>query len=77
MVVVAAAVVADRTSLVVRNRLEVLEDLLDRLVVPFGALEGGVHLVDVRLVMLVVVQVHGRVVDVRLERGVVVGERWN
>ena len=45
-----------------------------RLVGPVGALERGVGVGHVGLVMLVVMELHRRVVDVRLERVVVVGE---
>ena len=48
--------------------------VLDRLVGPVGALERGVDLVHVGLVVLVVVHLHRGLVDVRLERVVVVGE---
>ena len=44
------------------------DDLLDRLVGELGALEGRVDLVHVRLMMLVVVQMHRLRVDVRLQR---------
>ena len=77
MVVVTAAVVAHRTALVLGQRLEVLEHLLDRPLGPLGPVERGVDLVDVGLMMLVVMHAHGLLVDVRLERAVVVGERGN
>ena len=77
VVVVAAAVVADGLLLVRRQRVEVLEDLLDRLAVPVRALERRVDLVHVGLVMLVVMHAHGRFVDVRLERVVRVGQGGN
>ena len=48
------------------------QHVLDRLVGPLGALQRGVGLVDVRLVVLVVVDPHRLLVDVRLERVVVV-----
>src|SRR4029079_9784701 len=70
VVEVAAGVVADGGA--VRDRVEVLEDLLDVLVGPLAAFEGGVGLVDVSLVVLVVVDAHRRLVDVGLERVVVV-----
>jgi hypothetical protein len=38
--------------------------------------QGGIHVVDVGLVVLVVVELHGFGVDERLERRVVVGKRW-
>ena len=70
----AAAVVADGRALVVGDLRQVGDDVLDRLVRPVGALERGVYLVHVGLVVLVVVDAHRRLVDVRLERVVVVGE---
>ena len=45
--------------------------------VPLGAREGVVGLVDVGLVVLVVVQTHRLLVDVRLQRRVVVGQGRN
>ena len=44
------------------------------LVCPLGSLESGVHLVDVSLVVLVVMNAHRRLVDVGLESVVLVGE---
>jgi hypothetical protein len=75
VVEVAAAVVADRRALVLGDLREVRDDLLDRLVGPVGALERGVHLVHVSLVVLVVMNPHRGFVDVRLEPRVVVGKR--
>jgi hypothetical protein len=77
VVVVAAAVVADGSTLVLGHLAQVGQDLLDRLAVERSALERGVRLVHVRLMVLVVVEAHGVRVDVRLERLVGVGERWN
>jgi hypothetical protein len=57
--------------------LEVREDLLDGLVREVGPFEGGVRVVDVGLVVLVVVDAHRLLVDVRLESPVVVGKRWD
>ena len=71
---VAAGVVADGALLVGGERVEVLEDLVDVLVGPLRAFERGVRLVDVGLVVLVVVDAHRLLVDVRLERVVVVGK---
>ena len=76
VVVVPTAVVAHGGRLVT-ERVEVLEDLLDRPVRPVGSLERGVGLVHVGLMVLVVVHAHGGLVDVRLERVVVVGEGWD
>jgi hypothetical protein len=71
---VPAAVVAHGGLLVVGKAGEVLEHLVDVLVGPLGAFEGGVRLVDVGLVVLVVMDAHRGFVDVRLERVVVVRE---
>ena len=73
VVVVPAAVVADGAALVLGDRVEVGDDLLDRRVGEVGALERRVDLVDVGLVMLVVMERHRLLVDVRLQR--VVGVR--
>src|SRR4051794_9934039 len=70
---VTAGVVANR-GLLVAERGEVLQHLLDRLVGPLRALERGVGLVHIGLVVLVVVDAHRLLVDVRLERAVVVRE---
>src|SRR5207244_12906543 len=73
---VTAAVVADGRSLVLGDQVERAEHLLDRPVGPLGALECLVHVVDVRLVVLVVVDAHRPLVDRRLERVVVIRKRW-
>ena len=64
-------------GLLVAECRQVLQDLVDVLVRPLGALEGGVGLVHVSLVVLVVMDAHRLLVDVRLERVVVVRQRWN
>jgi hypothetical protein len=64
---VATGVVADGALLVVGKGTQVLQDLVDVLVGPLRALERGVRLVDVGLVMLVVVDPHRLLVDVRLQ----------
>ena len=75
VVVVAAAVVADGAALRLRHLAQ------DRRGRPRSAcrrarpLQRGVRLVDVRLVVLVVMEAHRVRVDVRLERLVGVGER--
>jgi hypothetical protein len=61
--------------LVVGDDLDVREDGLHRTVRPLGAVERLVGVVDVRLVVLVVVNPHRLLVDVRLQRRVVVGQR--
>jgi hypothetical protein len=66
-------VVADGGALALRDLREVRDDLLDGLVGPLGALEGAVHLVDVGLVVLVVMELHRGLVDGGLQR--VVGVR--
>ena len=71
-----AGVVADRGLLVLGQQIELDEDLLDRTIGPFGALERLVRVVDVGLVVLVVVEVHRLRVDRGLERVVVVRQRW-
>src|SRR4051812_9104879 len=68
VVVVAAAVVADRLLLVGRQRIEALEHVLDRLAVPLGARKCRVHLVHIRLMVLVVMDLHRLRVDMGLER---------
>jgi hypothetical protein len=75
VVVVPAAVVAHGALLVGRQRVEVLENVLDRLAVEVGAFERAVGLVDVGLMVLIVVHLHRRLVDMRLKRGVIVGQR--
>ena len=71
---VAAAVVADRGADILRQAIQLLDELLDRGPVEIRALDGLVDVVDVGLVMLVVVDPHGLLVDRRRERVVVVGQ---
>ena len=75
VVVVPAAVVADGRALVLGHLREVAQHVLDRGVGQRGPLERRVRLVHVGLVMLVVVEFHRRLVDMRFERLVGVGER--
>jgi hypothetical protein len=70
---VAAGVVAHR-RLLVAEAGEVLEDLLHGLVRPLGSLQSGVRLVHVSLMVLVVMHAHRLLIDVRLQRAVVVGK---
>src|SRR5262245_6645952 len=70
-----AHVVAYGHLLVLGEDVEVREDVVDRPVGERRPLQGGVRVVDVGLMVLVVVDAHRRLVDVRLERGVVVRER--
>src|ERR1039458_7737576 len=75
---VAAAVVADGAADVLGDGGEVLDEVFDGPGTQFGVLfDGGVQVGDVGLVVLVVVEFHGRLVDVGFEGGVVVGKRWN
>ena len=69
-----AGVVAHRALLVLRQGREALEHLLDGLAVELRALQRAVGLVDVGLMVLVVMDAHRLLVDVRLERVVVVGK---
>ena len=69
----AAGVVADRGADVVRDPGDAAQQLVERLLVQLGVLvERGIQVVDVRLMVLRVVDLHRLPVDVRLERGVVV-----
>jgi hypothetical protein len=72
-----AGVVADRRALVLGNLRQAREHVLDRPVGPVRSFEGRVGLVHVGLVVLVVVEAHRLLVDVRLERRVVVGQVRN
>ena len=73
---VAAAVVAHHAANVLGDGVEVGDEFVDR----FGrqrrmAGQSGVHVVDVGLVMLVVVELHRLCIDERFESSVVVGQR--
>jgi hypothetical protein len=72
---VAAGVVANGGADLLRHRVQAGEDRLDRIVSPFGALERLVGVVHVRLMVFVVVDPHRLLVDVRLERAVLVRKR--
>ncbi len=73
---VAAAVVLDDLANVLGNAGEVFEELLGRLFADLGVLfDCTVEVGDVGLVVLVVVKLHGRFVDGRLKRRVIVGQR--
>src|SRR6202167_3500593 len=75
VVVVPAAVVFDGTALGLGHGVEILQHVLDRGVRERRALQRGVDLVDVGLVVLVVMEFHRRLVDVRLQGVVCVGKR--
>jgi hypothetical protein len=73
---VAPAVVADSSLLVFGHGVEQpSEQRLDRMAVELGACNRLVQVVDVRLMVLPVVDAHRLLVDRRLERVVVVGKR--
>ncbi len=74
---VAASVVAHHAANVFGHRVEVADQVVNGL----GgerrvAGQGSIHVVDVGLVVLVVMQVHGFGVDEGFKRVVVVGKRW-
>ena len=71
----AAGVVPDDGPYVLRELVKDRQDVLNRAVVVLGSLERRVRLVHVGLMVLVVVQVHRLLVDVRLERVVAVRQR--
>src|SRR6478672_8667237 len=76
MVCVPPAVVADYRLLVFGHGVEQRsEQRLDRMAVELGACNRLVQVVDVRLMVLPVVNAHCLLVDRRLERVVVVGKR--
>ena len=75
---VAAAVVADRGANVLRHGVDALQQILDALLLQLRVLfERRVQIRHVRRMMLVVMNPHRLLVDVRFERVVVVGKRWN
>ena len=60
------------------TRVDAADQILGALLLQLGMLlQRGVQVVHVRRMMLVVVNLHRLLVDVRLERGVVVGQRRN
>ncbi len=72
----AAAVVADDAANVFRDGVQVADEVVDGFRGQIGVVgQRGIHVVDVGLVVLVVMQLHGLRVDERLEGGVVVRKR--
>ena len=70
---VAAAVIADDAANIFGNAGEIGNELLRRLLAEFRMLfNSAVEVGDVGLMVLIVMQLHGRLVDGRLESGVVV-----
>ena len=77
MVGVSSAVVADRGADIFGDFGEVANQIVDGLGGEGRIVgQGGIEVVDVGLVVLAVVDLHGLGVDERLEGGVVVGKRW-
>ena len=75
VIVVAAPVVAHRGTDVLRHARDAAEQRLEALLVQRGMLvERRVQVAHVRLMMLAVVDLHRLGVDVRLQRGIVVGQ---
>ena len=71
-----AAVVAHGRADVLGHGAEVRDEVLDGLAPELGMLlDRGVEVVDVRLVVLAVMNLHRLRVDVRFERGEVIGQR--
>jgi hypothetical protein len=70
-----AGVVAHLHAPVLRQGVEVGEQLFDRAVRPRGSLEGGVECGDVGAVVLVMVDAYRQRVDRRLQRAVRIRER--
>ena len=71
----AAAVVADGAADVLGHGVDVLDQILDALALQLGVLvERRVEVVDVRRVVLVVMDPHRLFVDVGLQRVVIVGQ---
>ena len=77
VVQMAATLVADGGALVLGDRIEVGDDVVDAAALVLGAGQRRVQLVHVGLVVLVVVEPHRLLVDVRFEGGIVVGQRGN
>src|SRR5690606_22237236 len=74
---VSAAVVAHGRTDVVGHRREILDEFLGALALERGVLlECGVEVVDVRRMMLAVMDLHRLSIDVRLESGEIVRQRW-
>ena len=71
----AAPVVPDRGTDVVRDHRDPAEELVDALPEELGVfVQGGVEIRDIRLMVLAVVDLHRLHIDVRFERRDVVGE---
>src|SRR6266702_5242747 len=74
----AAAVVLDDFADVLGDGAKILDEVFGRAGAEVGVLlDGAVEIGDIGLVMLVVVELHGRLVDGGFEGSIVVGKRWN
>jgi hypothetical protein len=74
MVGVAAAVVADGSALALWHGIQIGDQLFDALALPSAAFQSSVHLIDVRLMVVGVMDFHRACVNVRLQRIVRVGQ---
>ena len=73
----ASAVVANDAANVFRDGVEIADEVVDGFGGERGVIgQSCIHVGDVGLVMLVVVELHGFNVDERLKGRVFVGERW-
>ena len=73
----AAAVVADGRADIFGDSVKALEKLIDRQSLQIGAsLEGLIQVRDIGVVVFAVVNLHGHLVDVGLQRIGGVRERW-
>src|SRR5262245_25610446 len=72
-----AAIVADRCADALGHLVQAPDEILNRHALERAlTLQRGVQVGNVGLVVLVMVQMHGLLVNVRLKRGVVVRQRW-
>src|SRR6187401_1530163 len=71
----AAAVIADGAALVFGHFAQVGNQLLDRQVLQLGAGDSRVDVVDIRLVMLRMMNLHRTRINMRFEGVVSIGER--
>src|SRR6266404_1918595 len=76
MVVVSSAVVADRGAHILRHLGDLAADLLDGFILPFRIFfQRPIQIVDVGGMVLVVVQLHGLLVDCGFQGIISVGKR--
>jgi hypothetical protein len=73
---VSAAIVLHNFAYIFGDGAEVLDKIFWRFFAQLGVFfDGSVEIGDVSLMVLVVMELHGRFVDVGLESGVVIGQR--